>query len=137
MADTSHILIVDDDPDIRKVLFFLLKDKYFVEEAADGAAAVEYIAAHPETDLVVLDVMMPGMSGYEACGKIRALQRADTVPHGKVRGGGHDICLRQRRGRLSLQALLTGRVYGKGKFAAAPVQGVPRQARRGIDYRRS
>ena len=38
MADTSHILIVDDDPDIRKVLFFLLKDNYFVEEAADGAS---------------------------------------------------------------------------------------------------
>lgn len=79
MADTSHILIVDDDPDIRKVLFFLLKDTYFVEEAADGAAAVEYIAAHPETDLVVLDVMMPGMSGYEACGKIRALSNAPIL----------------------------------------------------------
>ena len=79
MADTSHILIVDDDPDIRKVLFFLLKDNYFVEEADDGAAAVEYIAAHPETDLVVLDVMMPGMSGYEACGKIRALSNAPIL----------------------------------------------------------
>lgn len=79
MADTSHILIVDDDPDIRKVLFFLLKDNYFVEEAADGAAAVEYIAAHSETDLVVLDVMMPGMSGYEACGKIRALSNAPIL----------------------------------------------------------
>lgn len=79
MADTSHILIVDDDPDIRKVLFFLLKDNYFVEEAADGAAAVEYIAAHPETDLVVLDVMMPGMSGYEACGKIRALSNTPIL----------------------------------------------------------
>lgn len=79
MADTSHILIVDDDPDIRKVLFFLLKDNYFVEEAADGAAAVEYIAAHPETDLVVLDVMMSGMSGYEACGKIRALSNAPIL----------------------------------------------------------
>ena len=79
MADTSHILIVDDDPDIRKVLFFLLKDNYFVEEAADGAAAVEYIAAHPETDLVVLDVMMPGISGYEACGKIRALSNAPIL----------------------------------------------------------
>ncbi len=79
MADTSHILIVDDDPDIRKVLFFLLKDNYFVEESADGAAAVEYIAAHPETDLVVLDVMMPGMSGYEACGKIRALSNAPIL----------------------------------------------------------
>lgn len=79
MADTFHILIVDDDPGIRKVLFFLLKDNYFVEEAADGAAAVEYIAAHPETDLVVLDVMMPGMSGYEACGKIRALSNAPIL----------------------------------------------------------
>ena len=79
MADTSHILIVDNDPDIRKVLFFLLKDNYFVEEAADGAAAVEYIAAHPETALVVLDVMMPGMSGYEACGKIRALSNAPIL----------------------------------------------------------
>ena len=79
MADTSHILIVDDDPDIRKVLFFLLKDNYFVEEAADGAAAAEYIAAHPETALVVLDVMMPGMSGYEACGKIRALSNAPIL----------------------------------------------------------
>lgn len=79
MADTSHILIVDDDPDIRKVLFFLLKDNYFVEEAADSAAAVEYIAAHPETDLVVLDVMMPGMSGYEACGKMRALSNAPIL----------------------------------------------------------
>ena len=79
MADTSHILIVDDDPDIRKVLFFLLKDNYFVEEAADRAAALEYIAAHPETDLVVLDVMMPGMSGYEACGKIRALSNAPIL----------------------------------------------------------
>ena len=79
MADTSHILIVDDDPDIRKVLFFLLKDNYFVEEAADGAAAVEYIAAHPETDLVVLDVMMPGLSGYEACGTIRALSNAPIL----------------------------------------------------------
>ena len=79
MADTSHILIVDDDPDIRKVLFFLLKDNYFVEEASDGASAVEYIAAHPETDLVVLDVMMPGMTGYEACGKIRALSNAPIL----------------------------------------------------------
>lgn len=57
----------------------MLKDNYFVEEAADGAAAVEYIAAHPETDLVVLDVMMPGMSGYEACGKIRALSNAPIL----------------------------------------------------------
>lgn len=71
MENLSHILIVDDDPDIRNVLYFLLKDNYSVAQAQDGASAVEYIAANPDTDLVVLDVMMPGMSGFEACDKIR------------------------------------------------------------------
>ena len=94
MADTSHILIVDDDPDIRKVLFFLLKDNYFVEEAADGAAAVEYIAAHPETDLVVLDVMMPKMDGYEFTERLRScgsmvpilMVTAKQLPEEKCKG---------------------------------------------------
>ena len=78
MAEQSHILIVDDDPDIRKVLYILLKD-YSVAQAVDGPSAVEYISAHPETDLVVLDVMMPGMSGFDACDKIRALSNAPVL----------------------------------------------------------
>ena len=69
MAALSRILIVDDDPDIRNVLSLLLKDNYFVAEAADGAEAVSYIRANPDTDLVVLDVMMPGMDGLETCEK--------------------------------------------------------------------
>ena len=68
MEERSQILIVDDDPDIRKVLNMLLRGEYAVAEAAAGAEAVRYIEAHPETDLVVLDVMMPGMDGFEACG---------------------------------------------------------------------
>ena len=71
MSALARILIVDDDPDIRKVLQLLLKDKYFVAEAADGAAAVDYIRDNPDTDLIVLDVMMPGMDGIETCEKIR------------------------------------------------------------------
>ena len=72
MEDRSRILIVDDDPDIRKVLSILLREDYAVAEAADGQAAVDYIEAHPDTDLVVLDVMMPGMDGFETCDRIRA-----------------------------------------------------------------
>ena len=72
METKSQILIVDDDPDIRKVLSILLREDYAVAEAADGQAAVDYIEAHPDTDLVVLDVMMPGMDGFEACDRIRA-----------------------------------------------------------------
>ena len=79
MEERSLILIVDDDPDIRKVLYMLLRDDYTVAEAADGAAAVRFIEAHPETDLVVLDVMMPGMDGFETCDRIRALSNAPVL----------------------------------------------------------
>ncbi|MBR6353736.1 MAG: response regulator transcription factor [Oscillospiraceae bacterium] len=72
METKSQILIVDDDPDIRKVLSILLREDYAVAEAADGQAAVDYIEAHPDADLVVLDVMMPGMDGFETCDRIRA-----------------------------------------------------------------
>ena len=79
MAALSRILIVDDDPDIRKVLSLLLKDSYFVAEAADGAEAVSYMQANPDTDLVVLDVMMPGMDGLETCAKLREFSNAPVL----------------------------------------------------------
>lgn len=79
MTALSRILIVDDDPDIRNVLSLLLKDSYFVAEAADGAEAVNYIKANPDTDLVVLDVMMPGMDGLETCAKLREFSNAPVL----------------------------------------------------------
>ena len=71
MSEQTKILIVDDDPDIRNVLNLLLRSDYETAEAADGYAAVEYMQQNPETDLVILDVMMPGIDGIETCGKIR------------------------------------------------------------------
>ena len=79
MDERSQILICDDDPDIRKVLYLLLRESYGVAEAADGAEAVRYMQAHPETDLVVLDVMMPGMDGFEACDRIRAFSNVPIL----------------------------------------------------------
>ncbi len=79
MAAASRILIVDDDPDIRKVLKLLLSESYIVSEAADGPSAIAYIRQNPDTDLIVLDVMMPGMSGIEACGEIRKLSNAPVL----------------------------------------------------------
>jgi len=75
----SRILIVDDDPDIRKVLRLLLKDSYFVAEAEDGAAAIAYIRQNPDTDLILLDVMMPGLSGIETCEELRKLSNAPVL----------------------------------------------------------
>ena len=75
----SRILIVDDDPDIRQVLRLLLTDSYFVAEAEDGPAAIRYIQDNPDTDLIILDVMMPGMSGIEACEEIRKSSNAPVL----------------------------------------------------------
>ena len=79
MSSNSKILIVDDDPDIRNVLSLLLKDIYSVSELADGASALEHLKLHPETDLVILDVMMPGMDGFETCDKLRAFSNVPVL----------------------------------------------------------
>ena len=79
MIELSHILIVDDDPDIRKVLEILLKEKYFVSQASDGPSAIAYIRENPQTDLVVLDVMMPGMSGYDVCTELRKISNVPIL----------------------------------------------------------
>ena len=79
MPTKSTILIVDDDTDIRNVLRLLLQERYEVSEAADGSAAVEYLRSNPDTDLVILDVMMPGMSGYETCDALRAFSNAPVL----------------------------------------------------------
>ena len=71
MSDMTKILIVDDDPDIRNILDLLLRRDYETAEAANGRDAVAYMEKHRETDLIILDVMMPGMDGIETCEKIR------------------------------------------------------------------
>ena len=79
MSAQSKILIVDDDPDIRQVLRLLLQGLYSVTEAADGAEAVRLIREQKDTDLIILDVMMPGMDGYAACDALRAYTNAPVL----------------------------------------------------------
>ena len=79
MPVLSRILVVDDDPDIRKVLNLLLSGSYSVASVSDGLAAINYIKENPDTDLVVLDVMMPGLSGIAACGEIRKFSNAPVL----------------------------------------------------------
>ncbi len=79
MSALARILVVDDDPDIRKVLQLLLQDKYFVAEAADGPAAIAYMRSNPDTDLVILDVMMPGLDGLQTCETLRSFSNAPIL----------------------------------------------------------
>jgi DNA-binding response OmpR family regulator len=66
------ILIADDDIELREILnFALCQAGYLVVQAADGAEALERFGEeHP--DLVILDVNMPRMNGFEVCRRIRA-----------------------------------------------------------------
>ena len=72
MADRVHILAVDDEQDIREILRILLESRgYAVACAANGDEAVSYMEQHPQTDLVIMDIMKPGLNGIEACAQIR------------------------------------------------------------------
>ena len=70
---SDKILIVDDDREIRDVLRILLTGEHFeVAEAPSGEEALRYLEANPGgVDLVILDVMMEGISGYQVCLNLR------------------------------------------------------------------
>ena len=73
----ARILLVEDDPSIREVTAIGLRNSGFtVESAADGRAGLARFEADPP-DLVLLDVMLPGLDGLEVC---RAIRRTSTVP---------------------------------------------------------
>ena len=76
----QKILIVDDDADIREVLNIQLTNEgYTVFESANGMEAVEAVAHNSDIDLVILDVMMPGMSGFETADQIQRYSHAPLV----------------------------------------------------------
>jgi DNA-binding response OmpR family regulator len=73
-----RVLVVDDEKDIRQIIRLLLENAgYEVIEAQDGAAAVALLGEDRGVDLVIMDVMMPRLSGVEATEKIRTFS---TVP---------------------------------------------------------
>jgi two-component system, OmpR family, response regulator RegX3 len=75
---TGRILVVDDDPGVLEVVSYSLRSEGFeVETATDGAAALDRAMEEPY-DLVILDLMLPNMSGTEICRQLRGERR--TVP---------------------------------------------------------
>jgi putative two-component system response regulator len=80
MASHSTILIVDDNESIRDLLAATLTHaEYQIITAASGEEALA-LADRYQPDLVLLDVMMPGMDGYEVCRRLRAAERTAEVP---------------------------------------------------------
>lgn len=78
--DRLKILVVDDESRMRKLVRdFLVRSNYDVVEAADGAEAVDVFFAQKDIALIVLDVMMPKMDGWQVCREIRAYSQVPII----------------------------------------------------------
>lgn len=75
----ATILIVDDSPENLMVLTELLSPHYRVLAAQSGEKCLRIVSADPKPDLILLDVMMPGMDGWEVCRKIRANNKTPII----------------------------------------------------------
>jgi DNA-binding response OmpR family regulator len=74
------VLVVDDEEEIREVLRLTLAlAGYDVREAEDGKRALASVEVDPP-DLIILDVLMPGMNGFEVCRQVRGDSRSAHVP---------------------------------------------------------
>jgi serine phosphatase RsbU (regulator of sigma subunit) len=78
--DKKILLVVDDAPANIQVAQSILKDEYKIRVATSGAKALELVKVEPVPDLVLLDVMMPEMDGYEVCIRLKAEESTRNIP---------------------------------------------------------
>ena len=74
------LLVVDDNPSHIHVVHSILKDDYKIRIATNGAKALDLARVNPLPDLILLDVMMPDMDGYEVCGHLKANPETRDIP---------------------------------------------------------
>lgn len=80
MLPAATILVVDDEPTNISILAQLLSPEYQVLVANNGARALELVASDHQPDLVLLDVMMPEMSGFEVCERMKSSPLTADIP---------------------------------------------------------
>ena len=79
-AERKTILVVDDTPDNLSLMSGLLRDEYKVKLANSGEKALKAVQGDNPPDLILLDIMMPGMSGYEVCEALKADPKTRPIP---------------------------------------------------------
>jgi DNA-binding response OmpR family regulator len=94
----KKILVVEDDPSSLTLLTYVLgQEGYEVLTASDGFAALK-TAQNEHPDLIILDVMLPGLDGYEICRRLRQQPQTATVPiiflSARANKGDKDVGLR-------------------------------------------
>lgn len=77
----TKILIAEDDNDIRELIVLTLQFNGFeVDSAEDGQAAVDQVKANPNYDIILMDVRMPRMTGYQACEALKGDDETKAIP---------------------------------------------------------
>ncbi len=80
VVEKATILVVDDTPDNLSLMSGLLKDDYKVKVANGGEKALRIAASAPSPDLILLDIMMPEMDGYEVCRRLKNNPATRDIP---------------------------------------------------------
>ena len=80
MANGKKVLVAEDDPDIRNLIVYSLQFAGFnVVEATNGVEAMT-VAQAEKPDIILLDVRMPKMSGYEVCAELKSQAATQSIP---------------------------------------------------------
>lgn len=80
MKGKKRILIIDDVPENIQVLMESLKDEYSIVAATSGQKGLSLAAGDPLPEIILLDVMMPGMDGFEVCRRLKSDVRTEKIP---------------------------------------------------------
>ena len=78
--DMQKLLIIDDTPDNIHLLIGILRDEYAIVVATDGEKALQLVTNVPIPDIILLDINMPGMDGYEVCSRLKADEMTCHIP---------------------------------------------------------
>jgi putative two-component system response regulator len=78
--ERAVVLVVDDIPENIDVLSGILRRDYRVKAALNGQRAIEIACGDPQPDIILLDIMMPGMDGYDICRRLKGDPRTSTIP---------------------------------------------------------
>lgn len=74
------VLVVDDTPENIDLLTGILRDSYLVKAATNGERALKIVAGNSSPDIILLDVMMPGMSGHDVCRQLKSDPATAEIP---------------------------------------------------------
>ena len=90
-SNQPHILVIEDDDNISELLAFMLeREGYRVSVSSDGLKAQQFISESPAPDLIVLDLMLPFVDGFDLVKQVRSQANWEAVPVIMLSANGQD-----------------------------------------------